>query len=331
MRPIKIIPQFKGLDFLRWRKLAFALSVAIILASIVLLVVRGLNFGIDFRGGILLEVRAPETVEIGALRSQLGGLGLGETAIQEFGEPQDFLIRVQRQEGDEAAQIAAIETIRASLGEGYEYRRTEFVGPTVGAELVRAGLMAVLLATGAILLYIWVRFEWQFGLGAIVAIVHDVVSTIGLFSLIQHEFNLATVAAVLTIAGYSINDTVVVYDRVRENFRKYKKTPLVDLLNRSLNETLTRTLITSITTLLALLALYFLGGAIIRDFAFALIWGVLIGTYSSIFVATPLLLYLHVRRSGTVGKQAAEADTDTDTGDGEAQTGEGEAPAGEKA
>lgn len=315
MKPIKIIPQFTAIDFMRWHKLAFAFSVALVVLSIVFLVVKGLNFGIDFRGGILLEARAPVGTEIGTLRADLGALGLGETSIQEFGEPQDFLIRVQRQEGDEAAQIAAIDLITQTLGEGYEYRRTEFVGPTVGAELVRAGLMAVLLATGSILLYIWVRFEWQFGLGAVIAIVHDVVSTIGLFSLIQHEFNLATVAAVLTIAGYSINDTVVVYDRVRENFRKYKKAELTELLNRSLNETLARTLMTSITTLLALLALYFLGGAIIRDFAFALIWGVLIGTYSSIFIATPLLMYLHVRRTGRVARQAeAMADAESPAG-----------------
>lgn len=311
LKPIRLIPQVTAIDFLRWHKIAFAISAVLLLGSIVLLVARGLNFGIDFRGGILLEVRAPVGTEISALRSELGGLGLGETAIQEFGEPTEFLIRVQRQEGDETAQIAAIQLLRDTLGDEFEYRRTEFVGPTVGAELIRAGLTAMLLATGAILLYIWMRFEWQFGLGAIIAIVHDVVSTAGLFSLIQHEFNLATVAAVLTIAGYSINDTVVVYDRVRENFRKYKKTSMTELLNRSLNETLARTLMTSITTLLALLSLYFLGGAIIRDFAFALIWGVLIGTYSSMFVATPLLLYLKVRRSGKepAGQQEGEAET----------------------
>jgi len=311
IKPIRLIPQFTSIDFLRWHKIAFAISAVLLFGSIVLLIARGLNFGIDFRGGILLEVRAPVGTEISMLRSELGGLGLGETAIQEFGEPTEFLIRVQRQEGDETAQIAAIDLLRDTLGDEFEYRRTEFVGPTVGAELIRAGLTAMLLATGAILLYIWMRFEWQFGLGAIVAIVHDVVSTAGLFSLIQHEFNLATVAAVLTIAGYSINDTVVVYDRVRENFRKYKKTSMTDVLNRSLNETLARTLMTSITTLLALVSLYFLGGAIIRDFAFALIWGVLIGTYSSIFVATPLLLYLKVRRSSKepVAQQEGKAET----------------------
>ncbi|MEM8914959.1 MAG: protein translocase subunit SecF [Pseudomonadota bacterium] len=304
MKPIRIIPQVTNVDFISWHKIAFVVSLVLILASVALLVARGLNFGIDFRGGILLEVRAPVGTDIGTLRSDLGGLGLGETSIQEFGEPTEFLIRVQRQEGDEASQIAAIETIRSTLGDSFDYRRTEFVGPTVGGELITAGITAVLLATAAILLYIWVRFEWQFGLGAIIAITHDVATTMGLFSLIQFEFNLATVAALLTIAGYSINDTVVVYDRVRENLRKYKKTSMPELLNRSLNETLARTLMTSITTLLALVSLYMLGGPIIRDFAFALIWGVLIGTYSSVFVATPLLLYLSIRRD----KKAAEKD-----------------------
>ena len=281
-------------------------SILLVAASVGILFARGLNFGIDFRGGILIEVRMPGPADLADLRGTLGQLGLGEVTLQEFGEPTDVLIRIQRQEGAEAEQVRAIETVTATLGDAVEYRRTEFVGPTVGAELIEAGTIAVVLAIAAILLYIWLRFEWQFGVGAVVALTHDVVSTIGLFALIQHEFNLATVAALLTIAGYSINDTVVVFDRVRENLRRYKKATLLEVLNRSLNETLSRTLMTSITTLLALFALYLFGGQVIRDFAFALIWGVVIGTYSTIFVAVPLLLRMGVRRS----KEAAAKDDD---------------------
>lgn len=297
--PFRLVPKTPSIDFLSRRRMAFAFSALLLLASVVLVTVQGLNFGIDFRGGILIEVRTEQPAEIGALRQTLGGLGLGEVSLQEFGSPTDVLIRIQRQEGAEAEQIAAINAVQAALGEGVEYRRTEFVGPTVGQELVRAGILAVTLAMSAILLYIWFRFEWQFGVCAVIALLHDVVSTIGLFALIQHEFNLATVAALLTIAGYSINDTVVVFDRVRENLRRYKSATIIEILNRSLNETLSRTLMTSITTLLALVALYIFGGAVIQDFAFAMIWGILIGTYSSIFIAVPLLLNMKLRAHKT--------------------------------
>ncbi len=296
MRPLRIVPAGLTLNFLGKRRFAYVVSALLLLGSLGALTVQGLNFGIDFRGGILIEVRTDGPAEIGAMRSTLGGLGLGEVTLQEFGEPTDVLIRIQRQEGEEEEQAAAIEAVQAALGEGIDYRRVEFVGPTVGQELIEAGTLAVLLAMGGILIYIWFRFEWQFGLCAVIALLHDVLSTIGLFALIQHEFNLATVAALLTIAGYSINDTVVVFDRVRENLRRYRRATLIEVLNRSLNETLSRTLMTSLTTLLALVALYFFGGAVIRDFAFALIWGVVIGTYSSIFVAVPLLLSLNLRR-----------------------------------
>jgi preprotein translocase subunit SecF len=214
------------------------------------------------------------------------------------------LIRIQAQDGGEEAQQAAVNAVRGALGEGVTYRRTEFVGPTISQELLRDGIYAVLAALGAILVYIWFRFEWQFGVAAVVALFHDVIATVGVFSLIQHEFNLATIAAVLTIAGYSINDTVVVFDRVREKLRKYKTLPLPELFNLAINRTLSRTVMTSVTTLLALVALYVLGGEIIRDFAFAMIWGVVVGTYSSICLAVPLLLYLNVDR-GT-GESAPE-------------------------
>ncbi|MBT7145607.1 MAG: protein translocase subunit SecF, partial [Rhodospirillales bacterium] len=237
-------------------------------------------------------------------------LGLGEVALQEFGSPTDVLIRIQKQKGDESAQQVAVETVKIALGEGVEYRRTEFVGPKISDELFWDGVMAVGLALVAILIYIWFRFEWQFGVGAVVALGHDVVATIGVFALLGLEFNLSTVAAVLTIAGYSINDTVVIYDRVRENLRKYKTKPLNELLNESINQTLSRTVMTSVTTLIALAALYVLGGAVIADFSFAMIFGVLIGTYSSICLAVPMLLHLDLDRNPVDEDESKDAVTD---------------------
>jgi len=309
MRGLNLIPAGINVSFIPKRMIFFAFSAALVVASIGLFLSKGLNYGIDFQGGILIEVRTPQPADIRDMRGKLGGLQLGEVALQTFGAPTEVLIRIQRQEGDEKAQQAAVEKVKAVLDKDIEYRRTEFVGPKVSEELFLDGLLAVGLAIGAILIYIWFRFEWQFGLGAVIALTHDVVSTIGVFALMGFEFNLSTVAAILTIAGYSINDTVVVYDRVRENLRKYKKMPLVELLNNSINETLSRTVITSLTTLLALLALFFLGGAVIQDFAFAMIWGVVIGTYSSICLAVPLLLYLNVDRAGMMtGDQGDKGD-----------------------
>ncbi len=296
MKPLNLISIKPNLEFIGKRTIFFAFSVLLILASLSLFVARDLNYGIDFQGGILIEVRVDKPGKLGEMRQQLSNLGLGEISLQEFGAPTDILIRVQKQEGGEKAQQAAIDKVKQALGPGVEYRRTEFVGPKVSEELFRDGVLAVVLAMLGILIYIWFRFEWQFGLGAIIALTHDVLSTIGIFALTGIEFNLSTVAAILTIAGYSINDTVVVYDRVRENLRKYKTLSLPELLNNSINETLSRTVMTSVTTLLALLSLYILGGEVIRGFSFAMIWGVVIGTYSSICLAVPLLLYLNVNR-----------------------------------
>jgi preprotein translocase subunit SecF len=296
MRPLRLVPRETAVPFVRWHLMAFVLSAVIVVGSIGSVLGIGLNFGIDFRGGTLIEVQTPEPANISELRTTLGGLGIGEVSLQEFGSDRDVLIRIQRQEGAEEEQIKAIEIVRNALPSDVEFRRTEFVGPTVGQELIEAGAMAVGLALLSILVYIWFRFEWQFGVGAIVALSHDIISTLGLFALIQHEFNLATVAAVLTIAGYSINDTVVVYDRVRENLRRYKTMPMAELFELSINGTLSRTTMTSVTTLLALLAIYFFGGAVLADFALAMIWGIVIGTYSSIFIAVPLLLYTNLRR-----------------------------------
>jgi len=294
---LKLVPSETSIDFLRLRIPALGFSGVLVAVSIALFTIIGLNLGIDFRGGILIEARNTEgPADIGGLRSDLGKLGLGDISLQGFGGETDVLVRVQRQEGDEAAQIAAIEAITATLGEGYEVRRTEFVGPTVGAELAEKGILAVVCALLAIMVYIWFRFEWQFSVAAILALAHDVVSTVGLFALTSFEFNLATVAAILTIAGYSINDTVVVFDRVRENLRRYKSYEQAAILNMSLNETLSRTVMTSVTTLLALVAIVLFGGAVLRDFALAMMWGVLIGTYSSIFVAVGMLAFFDLKR-----------------------------------
>ncbi|CCQ73037.1 protein translocase subunit SecF [Magnetospira sp. QH-2] len=299
MKGFNLIKPGTNIPFVSVHRPFFLISLLLVIGSVALFSLRGMNFGIDFQGGIVIEVRSEKAADIGHMRSVLGDLGLGEVSLQEFGAPTDVMIRVQRQEGGEKAQQIAVAKVKETLGDGFEYRRTEFVGPKVSEELFWSGLQAVGFAILAILIYIWFRFEWQFGMGAVVALVHDILSTIGLFAITQMEFNLSTVAAVLTIAGYSINDTVVVYDRVRENLRRYKSRPLPEVLNISINETLSRTVMTSVTTLLALLALYFLGGEVIRGFSIALIWGIVIGTYSSIFLAVPLMLYMNLpRRSG---------------------------------
>ncbi len=310
MRGLQLIPADINLQFISKKLFFFVFSGLLVLAAIGIYSFKDLNYGIDFKGGIMIDVRTEGPADIAAMRRNLSSLGLGDLSLQEFGAPNDVLIRLQRQKGGEKAQAKALEKVKAALGAGIEYRRTEFVGPKVSGELLLDGVYAVLSAIFAILIYIWFRFEWQFGLGAVVALIHDVISTIGLFALLGMEFNLSTVAAVLTIAGYSINDTVVVYDRVRENLRRYKTMPLPELLNRSINETLSRTVITSLTTLLALLALYFLGGEVIRGFSFAMIWGVVIGTYSSVCLAVPMLLYLKVRRgTGDVAEGEETAET----------------------
>ena len=308
MLGINLLPKKINLKFLNKKKIFFVASILMVSSAVGLFFAKGLNYGIDFKGGIMIDVRTQGPADMRSMRSQLSELGLGEISLQEFGQPDNVLIRVQRQDGGEEAQQLALLKIKETLGSGIEYRRTEFVGPKVSEELFWDGVKAVSFAILAILIYIWFRFEWQFGLGAIIALLHDVLTTIGIFALLGLEFNLSTVAAVLTIAGYSINDTVVVYDRVRENLRKYKKLDLLELLNNSINQTLSRTIMTSVTTLLALLALYFLGGDVIKDFSFAMIWGVIIGTYSSICLAVPLLLHLNIRRGGSQSKEAMASD-----------------------
>lgn len=305
---LRLVPAKTNVPFIQRHILAFVISSLLALGSLVMLAGPGLNRGIDFEGGILIEVGTEQPADIGAMRGVLSGLGLGEVALQEFGSPTEVLIRIERQEGGEKAQQEAVDLVKARLGQAVgqiSYRRVEFVGPKVSGELVLAAIEAVGIAVIVMLIYIWFRFEWQFSVGAVLALLHDVVLTIGMFAVTRIEFNLASVAAILTIVGYSINDTVVVYDRIRENLRKYKQMPMPDLLNLSINETLSRTVMTSVTTLLALFALFFFGGEVIRGFSFAMIWGVVIGTYSSIFVAAPLLLHLRLQRGGVEGEDEA--------------------------
>ena len=307
MRPLFVfLREPPHIPFVKLHMLGFAVSVLLTLASIGLLATRGLNFGIDFRGGIVMEVKVPTgSADLEAMRSKLNGLDLGEVALQSFGAPDDVLIRLPRQPGDDAAQQKGVETVRSALGPSYEYRRTEVVGPKVGGELIHAGTVATVIAILAIAAYVWFRFEWQFGLGAVVSTFHDVITTLGLFSLLQLEFNLTTLAAILTIAGYSINDTVVIYDRVRETMRKFKQMALGGVIDLSLNETLSRTVLTSSVTAVAVLALLLFGGEVIRGFSAAMLWGIVIGTYSSLFIAAPLLLHVKPRRGGEKGEPAA--------------------------
>lgn len=310
MKGFHIIPDGTNINFIGMRHVAFVLSLVMIATSIFLISTRGLSFGIDFTGGTVIEVKTPVVPDLGVLRDGLNGLGLGGISIQEFGSPDDLLIRLPQQEGDADIQKAAIETVRTYLDSKFEsvdYRRTEFVGPQVGEELKAQGLQAVALALLGILGYIWFRFEWQFSIAAIVALVHDMIAILGFFALTQMEFNLSTVAAVLMVAGYSINDTVVVFDRIREDLRRYKKKPLLELFNMSINQMLGRTLMTSVTTLLALFALYVFGGAVLRGFVDALMIGIVVGTYSSTFIAAPILLFMDVRK-GKIARDPAEVE-----------------------
>ena len=300
MRTFRLVPDGIHIRFMHYQYWGYAFSGALILLTLILVPLKGLNFGVDFRGGLLIEARLPgTTADLATMRSVLGDLGLGEVALQTFGEPNDVLIRVQRQEGGEEAQLAAVEKVKSALNQTFgdvSYRRVELVGPKVSSELLWSGAQAVIYSFIAILAYVWFRFEWQYGVGTILALIHDVVTTIGIYCLFDLEFNLTSIAALLTIVGYSLNDTVVIFDRVRENLRKYKTMPLSDLLDRSINETLARTLMTSLTTLLALVALVIFGGPVIRGFTIAMIWGVVIGTYSTIYISTPVLVHLNLRR-----------------------------------
>ncbi|MCA8887796.1 MAG: protein translocase subunit SecF [Parvularculaceae bacterium] len=306
---LKLIPDNTHIPFTNWRFIAMTLSAVMVISSIIAVATLGLNFGVDFKGGVTIEVVDDQPVDLGNVRSTIGALGLGEVNVTEIqdvgGAEKGILVTVEQQDteahedADAAQQNAADqvrEALRQLLGDDVEFRKTEVVGATVSGELVEKGILAVVLAITGMLFYIWMRFEWQFSVGSIVALVHDITITMGMFAVTRLDFNVATIAALLTIVGYSMNDTVVVYDRVRENLRKYKKKPLPELIDLSINETLTRTVMTSGTTLLSLIALFFFGGEVLRGFTAAIIFGILIGTYSSIFVASPFLLATGVKR-----------------------------------
>ena len=306
LRPFEIIPPNTNIDFVAKRWWAFSVTILLVLITLIALSVKGLNLGIDFKGGILIEAKAQQVVDMTALRTDLSTLNLGEVTLQQFGAPTDVLIRIQRQTGDESAQMTAIQSVRNKLGTAYEYRRVEVVGPTVGTELLHAGILATILAMIAISVYVGIRFEWQFGVAALIATFHDVLTTVGLYAVLQLDFNLTAVAALLTLAGYSINDTVVVFDRIRETLRRQKATDLRTIINASVNQTLSRTTMTAGTTLLALLPLVLMGGQTLINFSAALTWGILVGTYSSIYVASAFLLYMPpLRRMETVNKPTA--------------------------
>ncbi|HCI47332.1 MAG TPA: protein translocase subunit SecF [Rhodospirillaceae bacterium] len=307
---VSYLPEHTAIPFMRRRMIGFIISALLIVLGTGDMLLQGLNLGIDFRGGILLEIKTPEPADLSQMRRDISNLDLGEINLQEFGADDVVLIRIQRQEGEEDAQAAAIDRVKEALGSEIEIRRQEFVGPQVGRELIKAGLLSILFSLGGIMIYIWFRFEWQFAVAAVLALLHDTIATVALFSLTQMEFNLSTVAAVLMIAGYSINDTVVVFDRMRENLRKYKRESLITIIDRSLNETLTRTLLTSGTTLVALAALWIFGGEVIRGFTIALIWGIAVGTYSSIFIAAPMLIFLKLRPEQLSRVSGEKADSD---------------------
>ena len=305
---LRLLPDNTSINFFGKSKYAIWLSILAVLISFVFYLINGLNYGIDFRGGTMLMIKTSNSSSVSEIRKSLNNLELGDTVVTKISDQTDtlignpkqmFLIKIEQQEGNAEVQNKMIIDVKKTLSNNLKeisFLQTESVGSKISGELVQKAILAVCLAVFAVLFYIWVRFEWQFSLGAVIALVHDVLITIGIFSIIGLEFNLSIIAALLTIVGYSLNDTVIVFDRIRENLKKYQSIELLEVLNKSINETLSRTIITSLTTLLALLALFIFGGEVIRGFTFAMIWGVLIGTYSSIFIASSILLKLGVKR-----------------------------------
>ncbi len=320
---LKLVRDDTKIDFFSRARIWLGISLVLMVVALGSFLIQGLNYGIDFQGGTNIRTEASTPIGIASYRGAIEPLGLGDVSITEVFDPtfrddqNVAMVRIQAQDGQESVSVqtvAAVEAALRAVAPGITFPSVESVGPKVSGELIQTAFIAVSLAVVAILFYIWLRFEWQFAVGAVVALAHDVALTIGIFSELQIKFDLAIIAALLTIVGYSINDTVIVFDRVRENLRKYKKLPLKDVLNMSINETLSRTIMTSLTTMLALLSLFILGGDVIRGFVFAMMWGVLIGTYSSIFVASAILLVLGVKRDWTktepkVGNQFGNIDT----------------------
>jgi preprotein translocase SecF subunit len=306
MKLLRLVPDDTKFGFMRFRRFSFPFSAIASIVSVVAFLVLGMNVGIDFKGGTVVELQAKsERANVAQIREQATKLNIGDVEVQEFGSPRDVLLRVGLQDGGDKAQAEVVVKLRQAFEPAYEFRKVEVVGPRVSQELVQNGTIGVLLAILTILIYLWFRYEWQFAIGAVIATMHDLVLVIGFYALTQIQFDQTSIAAILTVIGYSLNDTVVVYDRVRELLRKYKKIKLFELLDLSMNSTLPRTVITSVTTILALIALSVLGGDAIWGFCIALLFGVLVGTYSSIFVAAPILIYLGVRVGEGVGAEKA--------------------------
>ncbi|MDX2113887.1 MAG: protein translocase subunit SecF [Alphaproteobacteria bacterium] len=298
--PLQLFAKRPNFDFMGKRWIGFIVSGLLTLGSLGLVFTQGLNFGIDFTGGILMEIETPEPADLATMRTALSGQGFGEISLQNIGDDKNVMIRIQVSKDDDQAKLTekVKEILASSIGGGIDYRKIDYVGPTIGEELVRNGLIALALSFLSILVYVWFRFEWQYGFGAILALFHDAIMMIGFFAVTQFEFGLVALAAVLTVVGYSINDSVVIYDRIRENLRRYKKMPIMELLNISINDTMSRTILTASTTLLAALALALFGGEVIKGFSWAMVFGVIVGTYSSVYISAPTLLYLKIRTEG---------------------------------
>ena len=309
MRLLRIVPDDTKFDFMRFRRISFPISAILSIVAIGLYFFHGLNFGIDFVGGTLMEVQTKAgPADLAGMRSTIGTLQLGDFQLQQFGAPDDVLIRISEQPGGDQAQQAAVQKVRDALGDQVDYRRVEVVGPSVSTELLAYGTIGLVLAIGAILIYLWFRFEWQFALGAMIANVHDLVLTVGFMSLTHIDFDLTSIAALLTILGYSLNDTVVIYDRIREMLRRYKRMSMTDLLNLSINATLSRSIVTHVTVAMSLLALLLFGGRAIHSFTATMMFGVvLVGTYTSVFIASPILIYLGVGSGRMGGANEPEA------------------------
>jgi preprotein translocase SecF subunit len=307
--PLRLIPDDTRIPFMKLAKIRTPISLSLMALSIVLLFTVGLNAGIDFIGGTVIEVRShEEQADLAEIREKVSGLELGDVEVQGIGQPSDVLIRVALQPGGDEAQQAVVERVRETLGtEEYEFRRVEVVGPRVSGELAWTGTIATVFTMVGIMLYIWFRFEWQFAIGAMATLIHDAVLTVGFFAATQLDFNLSSIAAILTIVGYSLNDTVVIFDRIRELLRRYKQMPIGDLIDLATNQTLARTIMTSLTTLLALGALYFFGGEVIRSFTAAMLWGVFIATASSIFIGGPILIYFNLRPAAEAAAESKPA------------------------
>ena len=331
MKLLRLAPENTKFPFMRFRRVSYPVSAFLSLIAVALFVFKGMNFGIDFAGGTVIELRAKNgSAEVGVLRGLGEGLKLGDIEVQGFGNPADATLRFGLQPGGDVAQQAAVERVREKVGNDYELRRVEVVGPRVSNELVQSGTLGVVLSILAVLGYLWFRFEWQFAVGAVIATMHDLLLTVGFFSITQLEFNTTSIAAILTIVGYSLNETVVVLDRIRENMRKYKKLGTAQMIDMSINAVLPRTIMTATTVMLALIALVAFGGQVIRSFSLAMIWGIFVATYSSIFICSPMLIYLGLRNEegdkAAASHEVASKDSQTRDGQSGLESAEKEPP-----